>query len=337
MKVFTFAALMGAAWAGEDKKGEPQLRLELDLADGSRIIGTPAIESVPVQTSYAKMDVPLKEILSMKIGEDHETAFLDLRSGDNLKGVVSLRPIKLETLFGKVSVGVEHINTLRVVLRNGAWPETLARGLILHYSFDRDEGEKVSDESGKGAIGSAHGAKWTVNGKTGGALEFDGQNDYVTGPADSPAFQNDEHTVSAWVRMPRSDGKMNAGIAGYWGPGADSGYGLCFAGSGQLGMIEGQKSTWQYALSGVPVDDGQWHHLVGIRKNSNALLYVDGIKQPGATDLKPLFPAGQKLMLGYLDAPQVPRQHFQGTMDEVMVFNRALSEEEIKQLFDCQK
>jgi hypothetical protein len=89
--VFVAMSLVGAAWAGQDE-AEPQLRLELDLMDGSRIIGSPGIESVPVQTSYAKMDVPLKEILSMKIGEDHETASFDLRNGDKLKGVVRGQP-----------------------------------------------------------------------------------------------------------------------------------------------------------------------------------------------------------------------------------------------------
>lgn len=115
MVVFAVVALMGAAWAGEDKKGDPQVRLELDLADGSHIIGVPAMASVPVQTSYAKMDIPLKDILAMKIGEDHETVAIDLRNGDKLKGVVSFGPIKLETVFGKVSVIVEHVRQLRVM------------------------------------------------------------------------------------------------------------------------------------------------------------------------------------------------------------------------------
>ena len=56
--LLTTTALVGTAWAGKDKE-EPQLRLELDLVDGSRIAGVPGIESVPVETSYAKMDVQL--------------------------------------------------------------------------------------------------------------------------------------------------------------------------------------------------------------------------------------------------------------------------------------
>lgn len=111
--------MAGAAWAGEDKP-EPQVRLELDLVDASYISGVPGIESVPVQTPYAKMDIPLKQILTLTIGEDHETAAVEMRNGDKLKGVVNIEPIKLETAFGKVTIGVEHIRKLDVVLSGGA-------------------------------------------------------------------------------------------------------------------------------------------------------------------------------------------------------------------------
>jgi hypothetical protein len=49
------------------------LKVELELSDGSRLIGTPGIVTVPVQTAFAKMDVPLTQIQTLKIGDDHET------------------------------------------------------------------------------------------------------------------------------------------------------------------------------------------------------------------------------------------------------------------------
>ena len=109
--------LSGSAWAGQDNTNQaPQeLRVELNLMDGSRIIGVPTIESVPIQTSYAKMVVPLKQVLAIKVDENHETASLDLRNGDKLKGVITMEPIKLEAVFGTVAIGVEHIRELRVV------------------------------------------------------------------------------------------------------------------------------------------------------------------------------------------------------------------------------
>jgi hypothetical protein len=109
--------LSGSAWAGQDKTNQAphELSLELKLIDGSRIIGVPTIKSVSVQTSYAKMDIALKQILTIAIEDDHETASLALLNADKLKGVITMEPIKLETVFGTVAIGVEHIRELRVV------------------------------------------------------------------------------------------------------------------------------------------------------------------------------------------------------------------------------
>ncbi|MFC1461199.1 NPCBM/NEW2 domain-containing protein [Verrucomicrobiota bacterium] len=98
----------------------PPLRLAIDLVDGSRVIGVPRIKSIPVQSSYAKMDIPLKQIVSIKFHDDHETASIDLQNGDKLKGVLEdLQPLALETIFGKVSIGIEHVQGFRIKTRTG--------------------------------------------------------------------------------------------------------------------------------------------------------------------------------------------------------------------------
>jgi hypothetical protein len=95
-------------------KVEP-LRLALDLVDGSHIIGVPSIKSVPFQTSYAKIDIPLEKIVSIKIKDDHETTSFELQNGDTLTGILNLKPMELETIFGRVSIGTEHVRALRVI------------------------------------------------------------------------------------------------------------------------------------------------------------------------------------------------------------------------------
>ena len=60
------------------------LQLELEICDGSLVIGTPSIDSIPLQTSYAKMDIKLARIISMKIGDDHKSVVIALRNGDKL-------------------------------------------------------------------------------------------------------------------------------------------------------------------------------------------------------------------------------------------------------------
>ncbi len=116
--------LSGSARAGQDNTNQApkELRLELKLIDGSRTIGVPTIESVPIQTSYAKMDVPLKQVLAIKVDENRETASIDLCNGDKLTGVVSLAPIKLRTIFGDVAISIEHVREFRVLLTRPLTP-----------------------------------------------------------------------------------------------------------------------------------------------------------------------------------------------------------------------
>jgi hypothetical protein len=106
-------------------KAEP-LRLAIGLVDGSHIIGVPSITSVPLQTSYARMDVPMEKIASSEIGDDHETASFELNNGDKLTGVSDIRPIELQTIFGNVRVGIDHIDTVR----------TIHGGMLRSWDFD---------------------------------------------------------------------------------------------------------------------------------------------------------------------------------------------------------
>ncbi len=101
---------------------QPPLRLELDLFDGSHLIGTPSLASVPVQTPYAKIDIPLPQVVTVKFDDNHEYAAIDLRNGDKLKGVVHLDPVALESVFGKLSVAVEHIRKITVTASGGPMP-----------------------------------------------------------------------------------------------------------------------------------------------------------------------------------------------------------------------
>jgi hypothetical protein len=107
----------GHVWAGPDTTNQvaPALCLELNLRDGSRLVGAPAIASIPMQTSYARMDIPLKQVFTLALEDGDEGASLSLLNGDKLKGGIRLDSITLETVFGKVTIGVEHIRLLRAL------------------------------------------------------------------------------------------------------------------------------------------------------------------------------------------------------------------------------
>lgn len=104
-------------WAGQVSTNEllPEVRLAIDMTDGSHILGVPAIDSIPVQTAYARLAIPLKLVLVARL-DASTNATLDLRNGERLKGTLDLPSLKLETVFGSVVVKIAQIREAHVIL-----------------------------------------------------------------------------------------------------------------------------------------------------------------------------------------------------------------------------
>ena len=144
MPVILALVLCGTVWTALGGTNEvlSPVRLEITLVDGSCVIGVPIIQAVPLQTAYAKIQIPLMKILAIDIRDDHETATFALENGDTLTGVIRLEPITLATVFGAVAITSEHVKGIRVVPSGGALSESVKKRRVLYYTFDREEGEK---------------------------------------------------------------------------------------------------------------------------------------------------------------------------------------------------
>jgi hypothetical protein len=195
------AALLGAAGAGNPSTNPPPLRLALQLVDGSRVVGVAALEAIPIQTAFAKIELPLKNISKIALGADPKATEIALNNGDKMTGVLLLDQLKLETTYGKLAIDLKHIRELRVAGPGGSNLGALEQGLILHYSFDRSEEGKVADESGKGKPGQVQGARWVQDDKRGGVYAFNGVGDHIAVELGGPAPGNKELTVACWVKV----------------------------------------------------------------------------------------------------------------------------------------
>jgi len=341
--------LSGLAWAGNDDTNQPlrEMRLEVDLADGSHVIGIPTIESVPLQTAYASMNVPLKHIMTVKIETDHETATLDLLNGDKLKGVIALKPLELTTVFGPVRIGIEHVREIDVVSSTEGLPAILARGLVLYYTFDRDEGDKVTDRSGKKNDGKVNGAVWRASGKSGGAYSFGTASGYIdSGTSDTLAFFRTDFTIVSWINLSAYN-QMANGIIGS-APWAASARGYFFAitgsGNGTPGRLEGKfyaanGGSFVYS-SARTVEPGKWYQVAwSWSSRTGHRLYVNGQPRSEAqVDGSSSAPADYtpSVWLGVEWREQSSyNRGLNGLLDEVMLFERALSDAEVKALYNA--
>lgn len=313
------------------------LSLIFDLSDGSHIIGTPAFSSVSIQTAYAKMEIPLKQIQNIKISDDHEMALLDLVNGDRLKGALILGKLELQTLFGKVSLRLEHVKNISVCrVSSGALPIALKNSLILHYSFDKDEGNKVTDNSSKGHDGRVYGAKWVPKGTRGGACEFNGHGDYIDAgnTADFDFDASKDWTFAFWVYPRGSLSQMcfyNRTGADHINNGGEN-YLWYQTEASPTGISWGPiNEEWD---TGVPLLLDQWQQVVVLYSASarRACLYVNGAERASV----PAHSVGRSsgpLRIG----DNANCNFFKGMIDEVMIFNRALAGNEVKGLYDSQK
>ena len=88
------------------------------------------------------------------------------------------------------------------------------------------------------------------------------------------------------------------------------------------------------------IADGTWHHVAGVFDGSNLLLYVDGRLAAKDHANKPAAATSYGLAIGNSCSANIntlDKMGFIGTMDDVMMFNHALSAEEISQLYESQK
>jgi hypothetical protein len=272
------------------------LRLEVDLVDGSRLIGTPSLATVPVQTSYAKMEVPLTQIQTLTIGDDHETVTLDLLNGDKLTGVISLKPIEMNTVFGTVTVGIEHIQQLDIVLSGG----TGQKGLVL---WNRLGSESDVKNSRVGPGGKFNAGRF-VEGRFGKGIELNMQEQFgVTFP--SEIVPGPDGCIEFWARLVNFPADIRQ-PGGSWpgliaacdangaqhfllcfcaNDGASNG-GICARVAGLASAGTGQFGSWTYARAlNANTADG-WHHyalvwatagIPGVENGQRkAAVYVDG-------------------------------------------------------------
>jgi len=224
----------------------------------------------------------------------------------------------------------------------GALPDDIRKSLILHFDFDGAPlAGKVADQSGHGNDGQMVNVALVKDGHSGGAARFALNDSYITVPNNeelNPRFL----TVAAWIKTSYSD-KV-------WRRIFDKCYSKGFAlseGGDQLqwhhkGKLEWETGVGTGGLSQQRLDDGLWHHVAATYDGVEAKVYLDGwpVGKPGHkvgelkhTDYDLTIGANRSNPDG---AYGEIGASFNGLMDDVMMFNRALSDDEIQTLFRSQ-
>ncbi len=202
----------------------------------------------------------------------------------------------------------------------------LNEGLVAYWRFEEGSGDTVHDSSGHANHGTRHGASW-VEGISGAALSFDGLGDYVDIPhSDSLNPAGSPWTVSVWLKTSAN------GVATHkeWLSGGDY-YALKVEGGKAVFIFRCGGDSIAEACGTTDIQDGTWHHIAGVRPvRRTAMIYVDGFLED--TDVY----QGGFSAIDTNSSQRIATDHagnfLNGTFDEVRIYERALSEDEIRQL-----
>lgn len=219
--------------------------------------------------------------------------------------------------------------------------------LVAYYDFEEGEGpvlknqavgppgnvsyvpERLHGELGGG--GNGHSPTWTRSegqwpGK--GALIFDGTDDYVDGGSGAGGLIGNTFTLAAWVKLRCKEDHRNIVTLRVDSPTSYAGIGLRYRRGDYWVFDVASGGRWRYAkYTQEHPSLSIWYHVVGVSDGTEIRIYVNGV-QGNETDS-----IGIVYDMPYLEIGRFPEaaiRHFSGLISEVAIFNRALTEEEIK-------
>jgi hypothetical protein len=198
-------------------------------------------------------------------------------------------------------------------------------GLVLAFGFNTGSGTTVSDASGNGNTGTISGASWSAQGRFGGALSFNGSSAMVVVPASASLNLSSGMTLQAWILPTAAQSGwrtiMQREVDTYFLNASNSNGPLLPSGGGTIGGAV----NWLSGSSASPVN--AWTHVALTYDGSMLRLYVNGALASSRAQSGAIETNANALRIG----GNVPYgEFFQGLIDEVRVYNRALSQAEIQ-------
>jgi hypothetical protein len=204
--------------------------------------------------------------------------------------------------------------------------------LIGWWTFDEGDGRTALDLSGHGNHGAIQGNPAWVAGyddddyANTSALDFDGLGDYVDCGNAAIFNLTDQITVAAWIRVDLFEQTDQAIVS---------------KGQNVWRLVRNDLTTDQLrfdvgdgqAVGSTNVNDGEWHHALGMYDGMMISLYVDGVKD-GSGSGSGLLTVDPNLTLWIADTnrPGSGPQAWNGVIDDVRIYNKALTEQEIQQI-----
>jgi Concanavalin A-like lectin/glucanases superfamily/Calx-beta domain len=195
-------------------------------------------------------------------------------------------------------------------------------GIVSWWTGDNTAADLVGPNNGTLNNGAGY-----APGNVAGAFNFDGVDDYVQAPGTGLPAGNANRTLELWVKADSFSPTSESFFAGYGNFGTSSQtYHLGTSGSTLFW------SQWGTGITGPTLSPGQWYHVAVTNVGNAATLYVNGAAV-GSNAVTISTPANSPFYIGRIPGTLGDTRKLDGEVDEVTVYNRALSAAEIQSIY----
>ena len=227
--------------------------------------------------------------------------------------------------FAKNKVGIGYGNEINFTT------SSLRKYLMAHYPFNGN----ANDASGKGHNGIVYGTLTLTTdrkGNTNSAYQFNGTNSYIEVPASSDLKPLNAITLSTWfyIETPGKtfDDMIATSYKAYYYP--YSSYYICKMSDSVSFCITTLDEISTVIRSGTKINCHQWYHAVGTYDGQIMKLYLNGHLEISAPKSGNIVYNTNPLKFGH----GVYNQFLTGKLDDIRIFNKALTESEVLQLYN---
>ena len=314
------------------------------VSNGVRSASRMYVNGVSVSTTdgaFAGADLISNPTTLVRIGARDVSGAVSLPWNGSLDDVRiynrALTAIEVHDLYISGTSRPTRANASTATLQQGT---NLTSGLVGHWTFDGQylnttTSTDTSGSNNNGTLTGANGKPLPTAGKLGQALSFDGVDDVISMAANSNyAFGTGNFAISQWVYVAQAaDVQQNAGLVSHYN-GASWFTEIKPVATNTYGFYTGSV----HVDSTVAITYGQWVHFAVVREGTGTnqtKMYVNNVLATSFTNATNYTATTNKLWLGNINFDSYPTQYrFKGSLDDVRVYNRALSANEVLQLYN---
>lgn len=214
--------------------------------------------------------------------------------------------------------------------------ETTSDNLVFWHKYDETSGSTASDSSNRGHSGTLNDITFSGNrssGVLGGALVFDGANDYISVSDSSNLYFKDTNaSFSFWAKCIGSGTELF--LDHFTGGSPGSGWNVRVQSNNTMNLRHrGNSGTLSVSTSSaINIRDGNWHHICFTIDHDSLTTkaYLNGTESGSAAFLAPLNDYAGTF---YIGAGVASSLYFQGSLDDIRIYNKLLTPDEINALY----